>query len=66
MWVHDDTVMFFEVKSVPEVEDVERFSETCRLASSVLGCGEYEQVMVSLDKPEEVVSSCCALGVLLV
>ena len=66
LWMHDDTVIFFEIKSVPEVEDVERFSEKCRLAASVLGYAEYEKVMVSLDKPEEVVEACRALGVLLV
>ena len=63
LWAHNEGVMFFEIKSVPEVEDVERFSEKCRLAASLLGYEDYEQVMVSLDKPEEVVEACRALGV---
>ena len=66
LWAHNESVMFFEIKSVPEVEDVERFSEKCRLAASLLGYEDYEQVMVSLDKPEEVVEACRALGVQLV
>ncbi len=37
LWAHNESVMFFEIKSVPEVEDVERFSEKCRLAVLVLG-----------------------------
>ena len=66
MWVYGDTVIFFKIKSVPEVEDVERFAEKCRLAGSLLGYAKYEKVIVSLDKAWEIVDACRKWGVRLV
>ena len=56
----------FEIKSVPEKEDVERFSEKIKLARAVLNSPDANAVMIALDKPEELIEICHDLGITLV
>jgi len=59
-------VIVFEIKSVAEVEDVERLSDKARLAAEVLGRPDLRTVLVTLDKIPEIVEACERLGVTLV
>ena len=56
----------FEIKSVPEVEDVQRFADKARLIESVLDRPIIRRVMVSLDKPSDIVMACEDEGIVLV
>jgi hypothetical protein len=62
----DGDVIVFEIKSAPEVEDVERFADKASLAEGSLGRPELRKVLVALDKPQEIVDACERLGIILV
>jgi hypothetical protein len=56
----------FEVKSFPDVEDVQRFADKADLAARALGGRAVSRVLVTLDKPPEVLAACAARDVRLV
>lgn len=56
----------FEIKSVAEVEDVERFADKARLVAETLGRPALRRVLVTLDKSQEIVDAGARLGVTLV
>ncbi|MFV1950728.1 MAG: hypothetical protein ACC630_02040 [Nitrospinota bacterium] len=63
--VNGKTILF-EIKSVPEEEDVERFSEKVKLAREILNSPDADAVMVTLDKPKKLIEICHDFGITLV
>jgi hypothetical protein len=62
----DGEAIVFEIKSVAETEDVERFADKARLVEESLGRPALRKVLVTLDKPPEIVDACERLGIVLV
>jgi hypothetical protein len=58
LYASDGTTFFFEIKSVAEPEDVERFAEKAKLASRILGVRKARKVLVTLEKGSEVQRAC--------
>jgi hypothetical protein len=56
----------FEIKSVAEVEDVQRLADKAMLVERVLGRPVAGRILVTLDRPREIVAACRRLGVTLV
>jgi hypothetical protein len=62
----DGETIVFEIKSVPDVEDVERFADKARLVEESLGRHGLRKVLVTLDKAPEIAKACERLGIVLV
>ncbi|MBI4613451.1 MAG: hypothetical protein HY720_07540 [Planctomycetes bacterium] len=65
IFVTNGRTCVFEVKSVADEEDVDRFADKCDLVERVLGAGRVERVLVTLAKTPEIARRCETRGVLL-
>jgi hypothetical protein len=56
----------FEIKSVAEVEDIERFADKAELLERILGRPLAGRILVTLDRPRDVAAAARRLGITLV
>jgi hypothetical protein len=65
MVVTNGETWIFEIKSVAEPEDIERFNDKAELAKSLLGLSSIRKGIITLDKSDEVRAMCDRLGIVL-
>ncbi|MBI4701345.1 MAG: hypothetical protein HY744_09330 [Deltaproteobacteria bacterium] len=63
IFVSDGRACIFEVKSVPDDEDVERFADKCELVARELGLRDPRRVLVTLAKTVELARLCERRGI---